>query len=171
MTTHRIDAITTGTPLGAFVMLVHADTVRASGFTTVAELRLRLPRELQEIEPTHVPYHPFENFVKQYFEGDLTAISNIPHHQSGGDFYDSVWTAMSRIEPGHTLSYKQLAEQSTNPKAIRAVGTACGKNRVVLIVPCHRVIKSDGSVGTYLYGSPIKKQLLDHENRYSDHKP
>ena len=75
----------------------------------------------------------------------------------------SIWDVISAVPYGKTISYKTLAKASGNPAAIRAAGTVCGLNRLILLIPCHRVLKSDGSIGSYLYGPKIKESLLRHE--------
>ncbi|TAL82534.1 MAG: methylated-DNA--[protein]-cysteine S-methyltransferase [Rhodanobacter sp.] len=76
-----------------------------------------------------------------------------------------VWDALTRIPPGTTLSYGKLAAQLGRPNAARAVGRACGSNRLALIVPCHRVVREDGSLGGWRWGVERKRQLLAHEQR------
>ena len=84
---------------------------------------------------------------------------------SGTDFQNSVWQAMMEIPYGETRTYKQIAEKIGRPKAVRAVGTACGKNILPIIVPCHRVVASGGKLGGYAFGLEAKKQLLDLESK------
>lgn len=77
-----------------------------------------------------------------------------------------VLRTISMIPYGETWSYKQLAIASGYPKAIRAVGSVCRKNKLPLIIPCHRVIRSDGSYGQYVFGSELKKQLIEFERMH-----
>jgi methylated-DNA-[protein]-cysteine S-methyltransferase len=79
---------------------------------------------------------------------------------SGTPFQESVWQALRGIPFGETISYKQLAAKIRNPKAVRAVGGANGKNPLCIIIPCHRVIAADGSIGGYAGGIPNKEKLL-----------
>ena len=72
-------------------------------------------------------------------------------------------TEFMRIPPGETRSYAQLAAQLGQPEAARAVASACAHNRVAIVVPCHRVIRGDGSLGGYRWGLPLKQRLLDRE--------
>lgn len=159
--------ISSKTPIGDFHMIAieadGMDVVRISGFGGVADLVKRLPQELQQLELTEVASHPYQEFIAAYFAGDTAALDKIPRHQEGTEFQEKVWQVMSDTKPGEALSYKQLAEKSGNPAAIRAAGTICGLNKLVLLVPCHRILKSDGSVGNYLYGADIKRFLLRHE--------
>jgi methylated-DNA-[protein]-cysteine S-methyltransferase len=82
---------------------------------------------------------------------------------SGTPFQESVWKALREIPFGKTISYKQLAVMIRNPKAVRAVGSANGKNPIAIIIPCHRVIAADGSIGGYSGGIENKEKLLAWE--------
>jgi methylated-DNA-[protein]-cysteine S-methyltransferase len=81
----------------------------------------------------------------------------------GTDFQKQVWSQLLRIPYGKTLSYKEVAKGIRNPKAVRAVGSANGKNPLCIIVPCHRVIAADGTLGGYSAGIANKQKLLDLE--------
>jgi AraC family transcriptional regulator of adaptative response/methylated-DNA-[protein]-cysteine methyltransferase len=74
-----------------------------------------------------------------------------------------VWEALTRIPAGQTRSYRELATELGSPKAARAIGNACGNNRLALIVPCHRVVREDGSLGGWRWGVERKRELLAHE--------
>jgi len=81
----------------------------------------------------------------------------------GTAFQFRVWEALMRIPPGETRSYAELAHELGQPAAVRAVAGACARNRVAVLVPCHRVVRSDGSLGGYRWGLPRKQALLDRE--------
>jgi methylated-DNA-[protein]-cysteine S-methyltransferase len=81
----------------------------------------------------------------------------------GTDFQNKIWKKLQEIPYGKTISYATLAREAGHPKACRAAGSANGKNPVAIIIPCHRVIASDGSLGGYAYGLEMKKMLLDLE--------
>ena len=100
--------------------------------------------------------------LTEYFEGTRTYF-DLPILQQGTDFQQSVWDALKEIPFGKTVSYAYVAKKINNPKSVRAVGAANGKNNVWIIVPCHRVIGSDGSLTGYAGGIERKKWLLDHE--------
>jgi AraC family transcriptional regulator of adaptative response/methylated-DNA-[protein]-cysteine methyltransferase len=87
----------------------------------------------------------------------------LPLDVRGTAFQQAVWRELSRIPPGETLSYAALAARAGTPKAVRAVGSACGANPVAVLIPCHRALRSDGSLGGYAWGLPIKRKLLDRE--------
>jgi len=81
----------------------------------------------------------------------------------GTAFQRKVWDALMRIPPGETRSYAQLAAELGAPRGARAVASACAHNRVAIVVPCHRVVRGDGSLGGYRWGLPLKQQLLERE--------
>lgn len=101
--------------------------------------------------------------VRRYLAGDLHAIDGVVVDATGTPFQERVWAALRTIPAGETRSYGQLAAAIGSPGAVRAVGTANGANPVWLLVPCHRVVRSDGAVGGYGGGPDRKQWLLDHE--------
>jgi AraC family transcriptional regulator of adaptative response/methylated-DNA-[protein]-cysteine methyltransferase len=87
----------------------------------------------------------------------------------GTAFQKKVWDALMRIPPGETRSYAEVAAQLGAPKAARAVASACAHNRIAVLVPCHRVVRGDGSAGGYRWGLPLKRRLLQREGaRFGD---
>jgi AraC family transcriptional regulator of adaptative response/methylated-DNA-[protein]-cysteine methyltransferase len=90
-------------------------------------------------------------------------VADVPVDLIGTAFQKKVWDALMKIPPGQTRSYAELAAQLGQPKASRAVASACAHNRVAIVVPCHRVIRGDGSPGGYRWGLPLKQQLLQRE--------
>lgn len=104
--------------------------------------------------------------LSAYFEGRLKTF-DLPLDMSGTPFRMKTWEALKTIPYGETRSYGDIARQIGQPKACRAVGMANHNNPVAIVVPCHRVIGSDGSLTGYGGGLPIKRQLLDLEKRYS----
>ena len=95
-------------------------------------------------------------------------IFDLPVKQEGTEFQQKVWNELIKIPYGKTISYLQLAQQLGDVKSIRAAASANGRNKLNIIVPCHRVIGSDGSLVGYGGGLPRKKWLLDHENKYAN---
>lgn len=91
------------------------------------------------------------------------AMPDLPLDIAGTAFQQAVWQELMRIPPGETRTYAQIAAAVGRPRAVRAAGTANGQNRVAVLVPCHRVIRTDGSLGGYAYGLPIKEELLKRE--------
>ncbi|WP_255431157.1 methylated-DNA--[protein]-cysteine S-methyltransferase [Pedobacter sp. N36a] len=104
--------------------------------------------------------------VNDYFEGKLTAFT-LPLKQSGTNFQQGVWTALQNIEYGDTCSYLEFSKQQNNALAIRAIAAANGKNKLAIVIPCHRVIGSNGKLVGYAEDLWRKKWLLDHERAIS----
>lgn len=103
-----------------------------------------------------------EKEIKAYFRKEITCFS-IPYRLKGTDFQKEVWHALSQVPYGSTISYQELARRSGHPKACRAVGTACSRNPINLIIPCHRIVNKNGSPGNYRGGNERKRHLLTHE--------
>lgn len=103
--------------------------------------------------------------LKEYFEGERTQF-DLKLTPEGTDFQKKVWDALQTIPHGKTLSYLELSQHLGDVKAIRAVANANGKNPIWIIVPCHRVIGSDGSLTGYAGGLYRKQWLLEHESPY-----
>ncbi len=100
--------------------------------------------------------------VAAYFAGERRSFE-LELTPTGTEFQTTVWTELTRIPFGATISYAELARRVGNPKAVRAVGRANGSNPISIIVPCHRVIGSDGSLTGYASGVEHKRALLEHE--------
>ena len=100
--------------------------------------------------------------LQDYFTGKQTSF-DVPLDPKGTDFQQSVWRYLATIPYGQTVSYQDVANGIDNPKAVRAVGAANGKNPIAIIVPCHRVIGKDGSLTGYAWGVEAKSWLLQHE--------
>jgi methylated-DNA-[protein]-cysteine S-methyltransferase len=101
--------------------------------------------------------------LRRYLDGELDALDDIAVDLGGTPFQARVWAALRKIPVGATWSYAQLARKVGSPEAVRAVGAANGRNPVSLVVPCHRVIASDGTLCGYGGGLPRKQWLLTHE--------
>ncbi|MEI7903816.1 MAG: methylated-DNA--[protein]-cysteine S-methyltransferase [Candidatus Firestonebacteria bacterium] len=99
-----------------------------------------------------------ERYLKEYFKGRKTAVA-FPLDLKGTEFRKKVWRALLKIPYGETRSYAWVAKQAGNLKACRAAGNAVGKNPVAIVIPCHRVIRSDGSLGGFSSGLKWKRIL------------
>ncbi len=99
------------------------------------------------------------------------AMRDVPLDVQGTAFQEAVWQQLRRIPPGETRSYAAIAAAAGKPQAVRAAGSANGANPVAVLVPCHRVIRSDGSLGGYAYGLAIKQALLEREGLSRGGKP
>ncbi len=100
--------------------------------------------------------------LEAYFNGDIQDF-DVPLKMNGTDFQRQVWQALNNVPYGETCSYADIANRIGNPKAVRAVGAANGKNPIPIIVPCHRVIGSSGKLTGYAGGLDLKVWLLEHE--------
>jgi methylated-DNA-[protein]-cysteine S-methyltransferase len=101
--------------------------------------------------------------MRRYFKGDIGVLAGLPVATGGTPFQQSVWKALRRIKDGTTISYGELARRIGRPRAVRAAGLANGQNPISIVVPCHRVIGSDGSLTGYGGGLDRKQWLLRHE--------
>jgi AraC family transcriptional regulator, regulatory protein of adaptative response / methylated-DNA-[protein]-cysteine methyltransferase len=126
-----------------------------------AELRARFPRA--ELVPAGDAFRDLFADVVQAVEQPGPGSAAIPLDVHGTAFQQRVWEELRRIPHGETRSYGELAAALGNPKASRAVGGANGANNIAVLIPCHRVIASDGSLGGYAYGLAIKAELLKRE--------
>lgn len=152
------------TPIGSLYLIANGETLLGAGFRSYNDLLKRINLNIPKNGIKEVKNIPkISNLISNYFDGDLMAINLIRTEQAGSEFSQAIWKALRKIPSGKTWSYSELARSARRPNAVRAAGTACGKNLIAPIVPCHRVIKSDGEIGNYGYGSKIKFWLLRHE--------
>ncbi len=153
------------TPIGKLVLFAKGGALVALALDGgEAETRRWLARRFGrfEDEPQDDPAGAV-TALRAYFKGDLTALDRVRVDTGGTAFQRSVWAALRRIPRGRTISYGELARRVGRPSAFRAVGAANGSNPVALIVPCHRVIAADGTIGGYGGGLDCKRWLLAHE--------
>jgi methylated-DNA-[protein]-cysteine S-methyltransferase len=161
-----MDSATVPTPLGPFSLIILDRGIAAAGFTDdPATLLAELPPPVREDSPRprEAP-EPYASAVRAYFDGAVEALDDLPVVQFGGAFQLAAWRQMRRVRPGTSISYQELAERAGRPAAARAAGAACAGNLVPLVVPCHRVRRTDGSLGGYYYGLDVKRWLLAHES-------
>ena len=135
--------------------------VVAATFRELDDALLRLQPGEQAVHPRS-PVPEVRAVLERYADGDVHALEEVSVTQPGGPFQQRAWAAMRLIRAGSVDTYAGLAERAGNPRAVRAAGTACSANLVPLIVPCHRVVASDG-LGGYGYGLEVKVALLEHE--------
>ena len=105
--------------------------------------------------------------LRRYYAGELGAIEEIEVDSGGTEFQRTVWSALRGIPAGTTVSYREIATAAGSAGAVRAVGTANGANPVGIVIPCHRVVRSDGRLGGYGGGLERKRWLLGHEGRWA----
>lgn len=138
-------------------------TANERGLTALAfqsgSAAIALPEHATKNESLFTEVHQQLN---EYFSGDRTNF-DLALSPQGTPFQQKVWQALTTIKQGETKSYAWLAEKINNKKAVRAVGTANGANPIALIIPCHRVIGSNGKLTGYAGGLALKAKLLMHE--------
>jgi len=159
---------TIDTPVGPFTIVGRGKAVLASGFTTdEAELTALIPRktlDAAQADDDGTDLQPAIDAARAYFDGDLAAIDTVEVEQHGaGAFLDHAWDVLRTVTAGEVVTYRQFAERAGRPAAIRAAASACGRNAAALFVPCHRIVRTDGSLGGYRYGLDIKRWLRAHE--------
>ncbi|GGC63185.1 methylated-DNA--[protein]-cysteine S-methyltransferase [Hoyosella rhizosphaerae] len=130
------------------------DSVLESLAAQLSPRVMQVPRKLDDIADQ----------FSEYFAGNRTKFSVTLDFSLSTGFRQQVQQQLPTIAYGHTQSYKEVAASVGNPKAIRAVGTACATNPLPIVVPCHRVVRSDGSLGGYLGGLDTKRTLLELEH-------
>jgi len=165
MAVMTIQLATVPTPIGPLLLAVHSGSlIRLELDCDAARLERDLVRrfgsvELEEAEdPSGVATR-----VGRYFAGELRALDGIAVDPGGTAFQNQVWLKLREIPPGRTWSYAELARAVGKPSAVRAVGAANGANPIAIVLPCHRVIGSDGSLTGYGGGLERKQWLLGHE--------
>ena len=151
------------TPIGPLSVAQGPDGLVSVDFDVPPdEVGRRLARRIGPCAIT-VGMHPAGAALAAYFTGKLVAPQMLAVSPTGTPFQRQVWAALRRIPPGQTISYALLASWVGRPSAVRAVGSANGDNPIPIVIPCHRVIGSDGSLVGYGGGIERKRWLLKHE--------
>jgi len=152
------------TPIGSLYLISHEHLLLAAGFSNFKELTNQLDEMDREQGISEVKRLPIiTDLLEDYFSGELKALDGISVRQPGEKFSQSAWKAMRKVSPGKTISYGELAKRAGSADAVRAAGSACARNLIALVVPCHRIVKTGGALGNYAYGLEVKEWLLRHE--------
>jgi len=161
----KAQQLTMSTPDGPFTILAQDGMVLASGWTAVpGELTGQIHPELRPGDIELVSgLGPISQAVKAFYAGDPAPAMAVPVLQKSGPFRLHAWDVLRTVSPGSPVTYTQYAELSGNSKAVRAAASACAFNAAALFVPCHRVIRTDGSLGGFRWGLAIKESLLARE--------
>jgi methylated-DNA-[protein]-cysteine S-methyltransferase len=169
----RLARTTIATPLGEMLALASDGGLCALEFTGPAARLPRLEARLRRWFPPHEIVDDETRtlartraWLSAYFDGAAAEIGDLPLEMHGAPFEQRVWRALVDIPPGRTTSYGAIAKKLGDAGAARAVGAANGANPIAIIVPCHRVIGSSGSLVGYGGGLDRKMWLLDHERRW-----
>ncbi len=148
-----METVNIKTPLGIAKIMGDENGISVISVSDEGELSAAIPEVLQEVVLQ----------LNDYFEGNRTDFT-FKMNPSGTEFQQKVWLALLEIPFGKTMTYLELSKKLGDVKAIRAVASANGKNPLWIVVPCHRVIGTDGSLTGYAGGLWRKKWLLEHEN-------
>ena len=152
------------TPIGNLNLIADQHILLAANLSTLKALKESLGGDDSAHEIKSVAKIPvITDLINDYFDGDISALNSLQVRQPGAPFSQAAWKAMKKVKPGTVISYADLAERAGSPAAVRAAGSACAKNAIVLIVPCHRIVKTGGALGNYAYGLSKKEWLLRHE--------
>jgi methylated-DNA-[protein]-cysteine S-methyltransferase len=164
---------TVATPPGPFTVVVTRDSdgqdvVLAGGWTDdVAALLPVIHRSLRPVWVEQADVLPVMD-VERFVAGEVGAIDDVAVRQRSGPFLEDAWEVLRTVPAGQPDTYAAFAARCGRPAAVRAVANACARNAAALFVPCHRVLGSDGGLGGFRWGTPVKRWLLDHE---AEHAP
>lgn len=147
-------------PVGPIAIHANDEGINAVSF-------LKKDEAVDERPVTHPLIQKCIEQLNEYFAGTRRSF-DLPLQQNGSSFQQNVWQQLLKINYGKTISYLELSKRIGDVKAIRAVGTTNGKNQIAIIVPCHRVIGSDGSLTGYAGELWRKKWLLEHEGKIAN---
>lgn len=171
------------TPDGVFTVLAGPEAVLASGWTADAAALAALVHPALRPAPAEVAAavdragagtgtSPGEarsilaaalSAVEAYYAGNLAAPAAVPVLQRSGEFRQHAWEVLRQVPPGDPITYTEYAKRADRPTAVRAAAAACARNAAALFVPCHRVLRTDGTLGGFRYGLEIKQRLLLRE--------
>ncbi|WP_311260268.1 methylated-DNA--[protein]-cysteine S-methyltransferase [Microbacterium sp. WCS2018Hpa-9] len=152
------------TPDGPFTILAdERQRVLSSGWT--ADQATIVARLSPQGRPTEVRERDADAAaaVLSFYAGDLSAIDAVAVKQTGTTLQLAGWSALREIEPGEPLTYTSFAARLGNPRAVRAAASICARNAPALFVPCHRVLRTDGTLGGFAWGLDVKASLLERE--------
>ena len=155
---------TSKTPIGNLNLIADEHVLLGANLSNISALKAGLDAADQIREIKVVKSIPIiSDLISDYFDGDISAINGISVRQPGATFSQAAWKVMRKVKAGAVISYADLADRAGSAAAVRAAGSACAKNAIMLVVPCHRIVKSGGALGNYAYGVNKKEWLLRHE--------
>lgn len=158
------------TPIGPFTAVTDDDgAVLASGWTsTLPDLTDVIARELRpdELRPKN-DLGPVTAAVRRFHAGEYDAVDSVPVRQRSGQFLQHTWDVLRGVPVGEPVTYRELATLAGRPAAVRAAAAACARNAAALFVPCHRVVRTGGTLGGFRWGLDVKEWLLEHEHAHN----
>jgi methylated-DNA-[protein]-cysteine S-methyltransferase len=161
----KAQLLTVSTPDGPFTIIARDGVVLASGWTAEpGELTGQIHPQLMPagFEPVQ-SLGPVSEAVDAFYAGDAAPAMQVPVLQKSGPFRSRAWEVLRTVRPGAPVTYAEYAALSGNPKAVRAAASACAYNAAGLFVPCHRVVRTDGGLGGFRWGTRVKESLLARE--------
>ncbi|GAA1806191.1 methylated-DNA--[protein]-cysteine S-methyltransferase [Nesterenkonia flava] len=172
---NTITVSATTTPDGVFTVLSDPDHVLAAGWTSDPESllalvhpSLRAPligRGSRSSSSSGTAVQALQA-VDAYYQGEPALLRTVPVRQRSTPFRELAWAVLHDVELGAPLTYSQYAARIGRPSAVRAAAAACAVNAAALFVPCHRVLRTDGTLGGFRYGLPLKHRLLQREEDF-----
>ena len=155
------------TPDGPFTILARDGVVLASGWTAglaalAGQIHPGLRPDTVDVEEV-ADLGSISSAVEAFYAGDPDPAMAVPVLQRSGPFRAHAWDVLRQVKPGFPVTYSEYAALAGNPRAVRAAASACAFNGAALFVPCHRVIRTDGSLGGFRWGLRIKESLLARE--------
>jgi methylated-DNA-[protein]-cysteine S-methyltransferase len=160
-------ATTIPTPPGPLTIVIDDDgVVVACGWTADAATLVAKVRTPPHVGPVRArrDLGPISKAVHAYLDGDLIAIDGIEVRQQGAPFMTHAWDILRTVPPGAPVTYSEFAARCGRPAAVRAAASACARNSVALVIPCHRVVQKGGGLGGFGWGLDVKRWLLAHES-------
>lgn len=156
---------TVDTASGPFTLIAEDGAVLASGWTSTVDDLMPLihPRLRGDRTATRADLGDITEAVTRYFDGDVAAIDTVPVRQVGGEFLAAAWDVLRKVPAGEPVTYTGFAALAGRPTAVRAAAQACARNAAALFVPCHRVVRTDGTLGGFRWGLDVKDWLLRYE--------
>ena len=153
------------TPIGSLNIAASEKGIAFIGWNKDDIVKLARKLKLQPVETVTPLLKQCIMQLGEYFDG-VRRVFSLPLHVAGTDYQLKAWAELQKIPYGKTISYGEQATRLGNPKGARAVAQANHNNPVAIVIPCHRVINADGSLGGYASGTDIKRQLLSHERNH-----
>lgn len=155
----------TYTPVGTMLLVAKAE--KLIGIYFVTQQRLPAIALHWKCREQISCFRSFKQQLKAYFNGISTPFS-VNYALEGTPLQRETWEQLKKIPYGEQITYKELAQLTSSPRAVRAVATAIGHNPLPILLPCHRVMRSDGKLGGFAAGLPVKQQLLNLEKNRPD---
>ena len=154
---HAKEKIYFNSPIGIFEAISYEDAL----------ISLKIVKDFSTSDIETDLFKRLKTQLNEYFLGKRKTF-DIAINPQGTSFQKSVWAELAKIPYGETKNYSEIAIQIKNNNATRAVGNACNKNPIMILIPCHRVISKNGAIGGFAYGNTIKHDLLNLENRIAN---